>query len=152
MRTLVRDRTSGEGVRWERIASLVGRLRQALAKASVNALEPDLVILDEFQKFRELLADPNTSEAAELAHAMFSHESARVLLLSATPYSPFTRSDDAETTTTRTSSKRRASSPGGTRSPSGPSRQRWSTTAQHWSAVATLTSPQNPSEPRCFRS
>jgi hypothetical protein len=96
MRTLVVERTSGQPVRWERIASLVGRLRQALAKASVNALEPDLVILDEFQKFRELLADPETSEAAELAHAMFSHESARVLLLSATPYSPFTRADDAE--------------------------------------------------------
>lgn len=96
MGALVRERVSGQGVRWERIASLVGQLRHALAKASVNALEPDLVILDEFQKFRELLADPDTSEAAELAHAMFSHGSARVLLLSATPYSPFTRADDAE--------------------------------------------------------
>jgi len=96
MRTLVRERASGAIVNWDRVASLVGRLRQALAKASVNALEPDLVILDEFQKFRELLADPDTSEAAELAHAMFTHDSARVLLLSATPYSPFTRADDAE--------------------------------------------------------
>jgi hypothetical protein len=96
MRTLVQERASGQAVQWDRIASLVGRLRQALAKASVNALEPDLVILDEFQKFRELLADPDTSETAELAHAMFSYNSARVLLLSATPYSPFTRADDAE--------------------------------------------------------
>jgi energy-coupling factor transporter ATP-binding protein EcfA2 len=84
MRTLVQERASGQAVRWDRIASLVGRLRQALAKASVDALEPDLVILDEFQKFRELLADPDTSETAELAHAMFSYDSARVLLLSAT--------------------------------------------------------------------
>lgn len=96
VRMLVREHTSGEGVSWERIASLVGQLRHGLAKASVNALEPDLVILDEFQKFRELLADPDASEAAELADAMFSHESARVLLLSATPYSPFTRADDTE--------------------------------------------------------
>ncbi len=96
IRALVQERAAGQNVRWERVASLVGRLRQALAKASVNALEPDLVILDEFQKFRELLADPETSEAAELAHAMFTHEDARVLLLSATPYSPFTRADDAD--------------------------------------------------------
>lgn len=96
VRRLVRDSTSGRAVPWEQIASLVGNLRQALAKASVDALEPDLVILDEFQKFRQLLADPDTSEAAELAHAMFSHDSARVLLLSATPYSPFTRADDPE--------------------------------------------------------
>ncbi|WP_157006160.1 DEAD/DEAH box helicase [Agromyces laixinhei] len=96
MRALVHEGAAGENVHGDRVGSLIGHLRQALAKASVNALEPDLVILDEFQKFRELLADPDTSEAAELAHAMFSHESARVLLLSATPYSPFTRADDAE--------------------------------------------------------
>lgn len=96
VRGLVRDRTAGRAVPREQIKSLVGKLRQALAKASVNALEPDLVILDEFQKFRQLLADPDTSEAAELAHAMFNHDRARVLLLSATPYSPFTRADDAE--------------------------------------------------------
>ncbi|WP_085370718.1 DEAD/DEAH box helicase [Leifsonia sp. NCR5] len=96
VRALVRERASGADVHGDRIASVVGSLRQALAKASVNALEPDLVILDEFQRFRELLADPGTSEAAELAHAMFTHESARVLLLSATPYSPFTRADDVE--------------------------------------------------------
>lgn len=96
VRAVVGERVAGQPVHWDRIASLVGQLRQALAKASLNALEPDLVILDEFQKFRQLLADPDTSEAAELAHEMFSHESARVLLLSATPYSPFTHADDAE--------------------------------------------------------
>ncbi|ACZ31352.1 helicase domain protein [Xylanimonas cellulosilytica DSM 15894] len=96
MTALVAERRSGQHVHWERIASLVGQLRQALAKASLTALEPDLVILDEFQKFRQLLAAPETSEAAELAHAMFEYEGARVLLLSATPYSPFTRADDAE--------------------------------------------------------
>mgnify|MGYP003353800449 CR=1 FL=1 len=39
--------------RLESIA-LVGLLRGALARAGVSALEPDLVILDEFQRFRHL--------------------------------------------------------------------------------------------------
>lgn len=77
---------------------LTGQLRSALARASVDALEPDLVILDEFQRFRNLL-DPD-KPAGELAHALFEHHQARVLLLSATPYKPFTyaeeRADDED--------------------------------------------------------
>lgn len=73
--------------------NLTSELRTELAKASVAALEPDLVILDEFQRFRHLL-DPESGEAAEIAHHLFEYEAARVLLLSATPYKPFTRSTD----------------------------------------------------------
>lgn len=84
----------------ERVKSiaLVGELRAALAKAGVAALEPDLVILDEFQRFRHLLnpEDPTFPEAAELAHALFDHGEARVLLLSATPYKPFTYAEEAD--------------------------------------------------------
>lgn len=83
----------------ERLESLavVGELRAALAKAGVSALEPDLVILDEFQRFRHLLdpEDPTFKEAAELAHALFDYGDARVLLLSATPYKPFTYAEEA---------------------------------------------------------
>jgi hypothetical protein len=76
---------------------LIGALRSSLARAGVEALEPDLVILDEFQRFRHLLAidDPKFREAAELAHALFDHGDARVLLLSATPYKPFTYAEEA---------------------------------------------------------
>lgn len=76
---------------------LVGALRSALAKAGVDALEPDLVILDEFQRFRHLLAldDARYRDAAELAHQLFDHGNARVLLLSATPYKPFTYAEEA---------------------------------------------------------
>jgi hypothetical protein len=50
----------------------VGELRTALALAGVRRLQPELVILDEFQRFRHLL-DPETgSEAAELAHHLFN--------------------------------------------------------------------------------
>lgn len=69
---------------------LTSRLRSTLAEASVESLEPDLVILDEFQRFRHLI-DPNSGSAAsELAHHLFNYRDAKVLLLSATPYKPYT--------------------------------------------------------------
>ncbi|MEN9644056.1 MAG: hypothetical protein RL238_725 [Actinomycetota bacterium] len=73
--------------------ALTGRLRHLLARAGVRALEPDLIILDEFQRFRNLL-DP-LDPSAELAHHLFSQDDARVLLLSATPYKPFTLAEEA---------------------------------------------------------
>ena len=76
---------------------MVGQLRMALAKAGVDALEPDLVILDEFQRFRYLLDvnDPSFGDAAELARSLFDFRNSKVLLLSATPYKPFTYADEA---------------------------------------------------------
>ena len=83
----------------------MGDLRDLLARACLNSLEPDLIILDEFQRFKHLLASPDDEErtpAAELAHELFSYvddeagSRARVLLLSATPYKMLTASGDAE--------------------------------------------------------
>lgn len=67
---------------------LVRDLRAVLARASVHTLQPDIVVLDEFQRFRHLLSDSNP--AGELAHHLFEYDAAKVLLLSATPYKPFT--------------------------------------------------------------
>jgi hypothetical protein len=64
--------------------ALVGDLRHRLAATCLHALEPDLVILDEFQRFRDLL--DGGDEAATLARDLFSYPEVRVLLLSATPY------------------------------------------------------------------
>lgn len=72
------------------IRKLTSRLRSELARASIDTLEPDLVILDEFQRFRQLLTLTEGNEAAELAHALFDYPAAKVLLLSATPYKPYT--------------------------------------------------------------
>ena len=81
---------------WERAANMTGRMRQSLALASVDSLEPDLIILDEFQRFKHLLDPTQDSQAAELAHELFTYEHARVLLLSATPYKPFTQHGEDE--------------------------------------------------------
>ncbi|WP_041302906.1 helicase-related protein [Mycolicibacterium rhodesiae] len=72
------------------VNGLTARLRGALAAASVESLEPDLVILDEFQRFRHLIDPTSGSAASELAHHLFNYRDAKVLLLSATPYKPYT--------------------------------------------------------------
>lgn len=77
----------------ERAAGITGRLRACLAQAGVDVLEPDLVIVDEFQRFRHLL-DPESGPAAALAHDLFNYPQARVLLLSATPYKAMTFAEE----------------------------------------------------------
>lgn len=76
---------------------LIGDLRRVLAATCIRQLEPDLVILDEFQRFKELLH--GESEAALLAQELFNYQNgdqrARVLLLSATPYKMYTVTDEA---------------------------------------------------------
>jgi hypothetical protein len=73
---------------------LIGQMRNLIATAAVEALEPDLVILDEFQRFRDLLT-PGTA-GSDLAHAIFDQKTARVLMLSATPYKMYTLPDEPE--------------------------------------------------------
>ncbi len=77
--------------------ALVGEFRTILARESAEALEPDLIVLDEFQRFTELLH--GDSEAAELAQKLFDAvdpdgNQAKVLLLSATPYKMLSLRDD----------------------------------------------------------
>lgn len=67
---------------------LIGEMRRLLATVCLEALQPDLIILDEFQRFKELLT--RNTPAGELANDLFDYSDgatgARVLLLSATPY------------------------------------------------------------------
>ena len=65
----------------------IGELRRLLARVCLATLEPDLIILDEFQRFKHLLEED--TDAGELARDLFESQSehgARALLLSATPY------------------------------------------------------------------
>jgi hypothetical protein len=67
--------------------SFVGRLRRALALATLRHQPPDLVILDEFQRYRQILDE---RDADPLLKALLDPEGAgtrpAILLLSATPY------------------------------------------------------------------
>ena len=75
--------------------AVIGELRRVLAGTCIKALEPDLVILDEFQRFKHLLGaeDP----ASELARELFEFEDVRVLLMSATPYKMYTAGNESDT-------------------------------------------------------
>ena len=72
--------------------AFIGQLRSMLAEVCVEALEPDLVILDEFQRFKDLMSGKGAT--GKLAKRLFtySNETAdvRLLLLSATPYRMYT--------------------------------------------------------------
>jgi hypothetical protein len=90
IRTLLVGRESMPVTMRSEVNGLTSRLRAALAAASVQSLQPDLVILDEFQRFRHLINPDSGTAASELAHHLFNYADAKVLLLSATPYKPYT--------------------------------------------------------------
>ena len=96
----VRDRiaTRSDQESMEQRRRFIAKLRRLLAHACLDALEPDLVILDEFQRFRDLMDEGTTS--GELARRLFeyedSHTQVRTMLLSATPYKMYTLSHEAD--------------------------------------------------------
>jgi hypothetical protein len=78
---------------------VIGEIRRLMAGVCVEALEPDLIILDEFQRFRDLL--DGDDEAARLTRQLLDYQEAsgyraRVLLLSATPYRMLSLYDEEE--------------------------------------------------------
>ena len=81
---------------------LIGEVRRVMARVGIAALQPDLIVLDEFQRFKDLLKPNPQNFAAEAAHRLFDHRdpetgrATRTLLLSATPYRMYTTSDETE--------------------------------------------------------
>ncbi len=69
---------------------LISDLRSIFAEISLDVLNPDLVIMDEFQRFKSLLNSEKGSEQNLLMSKFLSNENTKVLLLSATPYKPYT--------------------------------------------------------------
>lgn len=75
---------------------IIGQLRVIFAKISLEKLEPDLVIMDEFQRFKYLLdSDPDT-ETGMLANKFFHSKGVRMLLLSATPYKMYSTPEEID--------------------------------------------------------
>lgn len=81
---------------------LIGSVRRAMATVGIAMLQPDLVVLDEFQRFKDLLDPDRKDWAADLANRLFTHSdprtgrATRTLLLSATPYRMYTTADENE--------------------------------------------------------
>ncbi len=102
--TLVRADARLDDEQRSRRYKTVGTLRKLLARTCIDALQPDIIILDEFQRFKDLLStgDDETAqtELSELARELFDYrtpEGNRVatLLLSATPYRWFATTDES---------------------------------------------------------
>ncbi|MBQ4059626.1 MAG: DEAD/DEAH box helicase family protein [Lachnospiraceae bacterium] len=75
---------------------VIGKLRVLFAKISLDKLEPDLVIMDEFQRFKYLInSDPET-ETGMLANKFFNSHRVRMLLLSATPYKMYSTLEEID--------------------------------------------------------
>ncbi len=76
---------------------LVHQLRRLLIHCCLRYVNADLYILDEFQRFRNIVDINNQEEEATIARdVMFAKRDSRVLLLSATPFKAFTNHDDLD--------------------------------------------------------
>ncbi|MPY12098.1 helicase-related protein [Arthrobacter bussei] len=78
---------------------MIGALRTAMAQVSVACLSPDLVILDEFQRFKDLFpalgaGEQHLSAAQRLAQRIIAGSGTKTLILSATPYKMYTLPDE----------------------------------------------------------
>jgi hypothetical protein len=72
-------------------------LRECFVDCCLRYVNADLYILDEFQRFRDLIDEDSESEQSEIARRIFTQgKKTRVLMLSATPFKAFTGQDDAE--------------------------------------------------------
>jgi hypothetical protein len=73
---------------------LIAHLRNALAASAIEEVSPDLVIFDEFQRFRDLLETQENESAQRVIGRLRGDDSLTppaLLLLSATPYKLYTR-------------------------------------------------------------
>ncbi|MDF1738650.1 MAG: DEAD/DEAH box helicase [Verrucomicrobiales bacterium] len=83
---------------WDGSNYLASRLRECLIDCCLRYVDADLYILDEFQRFRDLIDEESEEDHARLARKIFFEQSpdTRILLLSATPFKAFTGYDDVE--------------------------------------------------------
>lgn len=79
-------------------ADVINKLRRIFAEISIDMLDPDLVIMDEFQRFNSLL-EQGDDEQSMLANKFFDNErsNTKILLLSATPYKPYSTLEELNT-------------------------------------------------------
>ncbi len=77
---------------------IINKLRNIFAQISLDKLEPDLVIMDEFQRFKYLINSENNSEINMLTNKFFNSDKVRMLLLSATPYKMYSTLEEIDET------------------------------------------------------
>lgn len=76
----------------------INKLRTLFCEISMDMLHPDLVIMDEFQRYRDLMKGGTDTEENRLAQRLFSNEGTKILLVSATPYKPMVTMEEISQT------------------------------------------------------
>lgn len=74
----------------------IGALRRLLASVCVTYLKPDLIIMDEFQRFKYLIDLDEDNDVTLITQSLFSDHNIKILLLSATPYKMYSLQTDEE--------------------------------------------------------
>lgn len=79
-------------------STIINTLRRIFAEISIDMLDPDLVVMDEFQRFNSLL-EQGEDEQSMLANKFFDDKrsNTKILLLSATPYKPYSTLEELNT-------------------------------------------------------
>jgi hypothetical protein len=91
------DEIKNREVQSESDNSVLMKLRRMFAEISVDMLQPDLVIMDEFQRFKYLIdSDAQETETGVITKKFFGTKGLRVLLLSATPYKLYSTMEEIE--------------------------------------------------------
>jgi uncharacterized membrane protein YkvA (DUF1232 family) len=73
---------------------IIGELRKGLARVSLEFLDPQLTILDEFQRFSTILLESRDEKS--IVGKLFRKGSGAILILSATPYKMYTLAHENE--------------------------------------------------------
>jgi len=73
---------------------VIGELRKGLAQVSLEFLDPQLTVLDEFQRFSHILVESRNEKS--IVGKLFNKGSGAILILSATPYKMYTLAHEDE--------------------------------------------------------
>ena len=73
---------------------VIGELRKGLASVSLDYLKPDLTLLDEFQRFSNILEESRDQNS--IVGKLFSKGTGAILVMSATPYRMYTLAQESE--------------------------------------------------------
>ena len=77
-------------------SEIIKYLKQAFSEASIDLLKPDLVIMDEFQRFDNMIKtkDDDNSSSYLIKEKLLEAPDRKVLMLSATPYTMYVNGDN----------------------------------------------------------
>jgi hypothetical protein len=73
---------------------VIGELRKGLARVALEFINPNLIVLDEFQRFSDVLLESKDQDS--IVGRLFSKGSGASLILSATPYKMYTLAHENE--------------------------------------------------------